>query len=284
MHSTEGLVPPRAPYRHEMRHGLSLPPFGALSDLTVLSGLAREAEQAEWDGVFLWDHILRPPGDPLEIADTSVALTAIAAATSRVVIGPMVTPPTRRRPQKLAREVATLDRFSNGRVVLGLGLGVDSGGELSRFDEVVDPRVRADRMDEAVELICDLWSGNEVNHRGEHFTVDGVTMRPTPLQSPRVPLWFAARSAARRPVRRAAKYDGIFPIEVDFDGLGSMLDVVAEHRGSLEDFDVAVHHQLSDDAGPVGADRLAEIGVTWMIHGFSTHATADDVRRVIEGS
>jgi len=211
-----------------------------------------------------------------------VALTAIAAATSHVIIGPMVTPPTRRRPQKLAREVASLDRFSNGRMVLGLGLGVDSGGELTRFGEVVDPRKRADRMDEAVEVMCGLWSGTEVNHHGEFFVVDGVTMLPRPLQTPRVPLWFAARATARRPVRRAARYDGIFPIEVNFEDLRSILRVVEQERGSLTGFDVAVHHQLADENAPVGAERLAEAGVTWMIHSFDTHASSDDVRRVIE--
>ncbi len=266
-----------------MHHALSLPPFGHLSDISALCDLAQRAESAGWDGFFLWDHILRPSADPAEIADTWIAMTAIAAVTTRVAIGPMVTPITRRRPQKLAREVASLDRFSAGRMILGLGLGVDSGGELTRLGEIVDPRTRAERLDEGVALMCALWSGDRVEHDGTHFTADGVVFRPTPVQTPRVPLWFAARGGARRPVRRAARYDGLFPIEVDRDGLRAMTDVVVAERGSLDGFDIAVQRHLVDDPrDEAGIEELERLGATWMIHSHPTLATVADVEAAID--
>jgi len=242
-----------------MQHGLLIPPVGELSDPRALAEVAASAEAAGWDGVFLWDHVLRPSGEPPAIADPWVAMAAIAMATTRVRIGPMVTPITRRRPIKLAREAITLDQLCGGRLTLGLGLGVDTSRELSGFGEVVDPKERGDRLDEGVELLCRFWSGEEVDFAGAHFVADRVRVQPRPVQRPRIPLWFAARGTARRPVRRAAQYDGLVPIEVDERGLAEMLDVVREQRGSLDGFDVAVrpHDRREYEA-------FAELGATWV--------------------
>ena len=241
-----------------MKHALLLPPVGRLADPAALMEVAAAAETAGWDGVFVWDHVLRPAHEPQEIADPWIALSAIALATQRVRIGPMVTPLTRRRPIKLARETVTLDLLSNGRLTLGLGLGVDTSRELSGFGEVVDARERGDRLDEGAELLSALWSGERVDFRGEHFIADGVTVLPRPMQQPRIPMWFAARGRARRPVRRAARYDGIVPIEVDESGLAEMLDVVRDHRGSLDGFDIAVR-----PSGRTQYESFGELGATW---------------------
>lgn len=245
-----------------MRHALTIPPYGELADPTALVEVAVAAERAGWDAVFLWDHVLRRPGDPQETADAWVAMAAIAVATERIRIGPMVTPITRRRPIKLAREATTLDHLSRGRLTLGLGLGVDTTRELSAFGEVVDPRVRGQRLDEGAELLCAFWSGEEVDFRGEHFVADQVTVLPRPFQQPRIPLWFAARGGARKPVRRAARYDGLYPIEFDERGLVDMVDVVREERGSLDGFDI-----VARPATPGDYERFGGIGVTWAITG-----------------
>ena len=245
-----------------MKHALTLPPFGELADPLRLVEHAIAAEAAGWDAVFLWDHILRRPGEPQEIADPWVALAAVAAATTHLRIGPMVTPITRRRPIKLARESTTLDHLSGGRLTLGLGLGVDTSRELSGFDEITDARQRGRRLDEGTELLCALWSGERVDFHGEHFVADGVVALPRPLQQPRIPLWFAARGNARKPVRRAARYDGLYPIEVDSHELTEMFDIVREERGSLDGFDVMVRPSTH-----IPYDTLGERGVTWAVIG-----------------
>ncbi len=245
-----------------MLHALTLPPYGALADPDALVKVAVAAERAGWDAVFLWDHVLRREGDPQETADCWVAMAAIAVATERIRIGPMVTPITRRRPIKLSRECTTLDHLSGGRLTLGLGLGVDTTRELSAFGEVVDARTRGARLDEGAELLCAFWSGDEVDFRGEHFIADRVTVLPQPVQRPRIPLWFAARGGARKPVMRAARYDGLFPIEVSEEDLVAMLDIVRSERGTLDGFDVIV--KPTDD---VSYGRLVELGVTWAITG-----------------
>jgi len=247
-----------------MHHALTLPPYGELADPHALVEIAVAAERAGWDAVFLWDHVLRRPDDPQETADPWVAMAAMAMATDRVRLGPMVTPVTRRRPIKLAREATTLDHLSRGRLTLGLGLGVDTTRELSAFGEIVDPRVRGARLDEGAELLCAFWTGEEVDFHGEHFVADQVLVLPRPVQQPRIPLWFAARGDARKPVRRAARYDGLYPIEFDERGLAQMLDVVRKERGSLDGFDVIARPSTPGEYG-----RFGELGVTWAITGPS---------------
>jgi len=151
-----------------MRSGLFLPIFDALADPGVVARLAVEAEEAGWDGVFVWDHVRwREP--VLEVADAWITLAAIAAATQAIRLGPMVTPLARRRPVKVARESATLDRLSRGRLTLGVGLGSDrSGKELSITGEELDDRRRAGMLDEALEILAAAWSGEPVHHRGQH--------------------------------------------------------------------------------------------------------------------
>src|SRR5262249_52033019 len=156
----------------------------------------------------------------------------------------MITPIVRRRPQKLAREAVTLDRLSAGRLTLGLGLGVDTSGELSKFGELVDARDRGDALDEGAALLEALFSGEEVHHRGRWFTADGVRFVPGPVQQPRIPMWFAARGSATRPVRRAARYDGLIPVDVDAADLARMIDLVRATRGDLDGFDVAVESDV----------------------------------------
>ena len=260
-----------------MRHAPYLAPFGELADPRVMVDLAVTAEGAGWDGVFLWDHALRPASEAAEVADVWVTLAAMAANTGTIRLGPMVTPIVRRRPQKLAREAVTLDHLSGGRLTLGLGLGVDTGGELSRFGEVVGEQERGDILDEGVELLSALWSGEPVEHRGAQFTADGVRFRPRPQQRPRIPLWFAARGGSRRPVRRAARWDGLFPVDTTPDQLEAMVELVVAERGSLDGFDVATLAMPGIDI-----DDLARRGATWAMWSFLPGEPAVDVLAAIE--
>ncbi len=257
-----------------MHHGIFVAPFGPLADPFRLMDLARAAEESGWDGLFLWDHVLRPEAD--EIVDPWVSLAAMATVTDRIRMGTMVTPIVRRRPIKLAREVMTLDLLSQGRVTLGLGLGVDSGGELSRFDEIVEARARGAMLDEGADVVAALLEGKTVAHHGEFFTCDGVRLEPRPVQQPRPPIWCAARAGAVKPVRRAARFEGLFPIEVTDEQFGRTLEIVAEERGDLDGFDICVRTEI-DGSPPSYADR----GATWVVRSFPAIADLDDVFDIV---
>ena len=198
-----------------MRSGLFVPIFDALADPALVARLSAEAEEAGWDGVFLWDHIRwREP--VLEVGDAWITLAAIASATQAIRLGPMVTPLARRRPVKVARETATLDRLSGGRLTLGVGLGSDrSGNELSITGEELDDRRRAGMLDEALEILTAAWSGEPVYHRGEHYPVDGMRFLPRPIQRPGVPVWVGGYPGKRKPLRRAVRFQGFFPVELE---------------------------------------------------------------------
>ena len=139
-------------------------------------------------------------------------LTAAALATSRIKLGPLVTPIARRRPEQLARQVATLDGMSNGRVIFGAGLGGPIDDEFGSFGDTTDPKVLAGRLDEGLELLTRYWSGETVNHHGDHYRVDDVTLLPATVQRPRPPVWIAGYWPRKPPIRRAARWDGAVPL------------------------------------------------------------------------
>lgn len=236
--------------------------------------LAGAVEEAGWDGLFLWDHLLRPESN--EILDTWVTLSALATVTERIRIGPLVTPMARRRPLKLAREVLTLDLLSQGRITLGLGLGVDSGGELSRLGEATDPRTRGAMLDHGADILAQLLEGEMVVEVGDHYTVDGVVLEPRTVQRPRPPFWFAARADALKPVRRAARFEGLFPINMDTDQLRRALDEIVKIRGSLDGFDVCVKAEI-DGSPPAFAGSEA----TWLLQSWPAVADLDHLFDVV---
>lgn len=256
-----------------MRFGLYLPPFGELADPWVVSDLAVRAEASGFDGFFIWDHILRPQ-QGLPVADPWVTLAAVAVRTKSIRLGALVTPLTRRRPQKFARETMSLDRLSGGRLVVGVGLGVDSGGELTRFGEAADEGVRADRLDEALDLVRELWSGQVVHHRGPHFVAEEVQFLPTPVQGD-IPVWVAARRPVPRAMRRAARCQGLCPLTSP-EGLGEMLAKVKGERGSLDGFDVVVQDGPGSKPEPWEA-----AGATWWLTNFPVGAPGSDVEAFI---
>ncbi|MET7419707.1 LLM class flavin-dependent oxidoreductase [Dactylosporangium sp. NPDC005555] len=257
------------------RKAIWLPLFDELSDPLVVASLAAQAEEAGWDGCFVWDHIRW--GAPVQrLADPWITLAAVAAGTERLRIGPMVTPLPRRRPAKVARETATLDRLSGGRLTLGVGIGGDRfGGEFSKFGEQTDDRARGQMLDEALGILTAAWSGDPVHHHGAHYVVDDVTFLPRPVQRPGVPVWVAAMPGSVQPLRRAARYQGYFPVNLRHaDQLAEALATMPAPEGP---FDVAVELPPGGDPGP-----YVRAGATWLLSELDpVGLTADRVRGVV---
>ena len=261
-----------------VRYGICLANIGSYADPRVGVRVAEAADAAGWDGVFIWDHLAFVWDAPA--ADPWVTLSAIAASTSRVRIGTAVTPLARRRPHVVAHELATLDRLSDGRVIFGAGLG-GSPREFGSFGEPTDPRIRAEMLDEGLELMRELWSGAPVTHHGKHYAVEGVTFAPTPVQE-RIPIWIGGNRPAS--LRRAARWDGWLADSADPTGMTLSPDDVAqriEQIGRDDGFDVAVLGQ-SDRGDPAAYERA---GATWWLENVhDMRGTLDDVLELIHGA
>jgi probable F420-dependent oxidoreductase len=258
-----------------VRYGICLANIGTYADPNVGVRLAEAAEASGWNGVFIWDHLAFVWGPPS--ADPWITLAAIAAATSRVHVGTAVTPVARRRPQVLANQVATLDVLSGGRVIFGAGLG-GSESEFGKFGEPTDPKERAAMLDEGLDLLQRLWTGEEVTHRGEHYTVDGVTLAPTPVQK-RLPVWIGGNRPAS--LRRAGRWDGWLADSADPTGMTLTPDDIArsiEQIGRGDDFEVAVLGQ-SDRGDPAA---YAEAGATWWLENVhDMRGSLDEVLKLV---
>jgi alkanesulfonate monooxygenase SsuD/methylene tetrahydromethanopterin reductase-like flavin-dependent oxidoreductase (luciferase family) len=261
-----------------MRSALYLPIFDALADPRTVARLAAEAEEAGWDGVFVWDHVnWRAPVEA--VADPWTTLAAIACATERVRLGPMVTPLARRRPVVMARTTATLDQLSRGRLTLGVGLGSDRfGNEYSATGEELEDRVRARMLDESLGILAAAWSGEPVHHHGEHYTVDDMRFLPRPVQRPGVPVWVAGFYGKPRPLRRAARYQGFVPVNLErADQLAEIVaDLAALREDPSEPYDVVAVLAPGVDPAPYAA-----AGATWWLVELPGDGASIDAARAV---
>ncbi|MGE5275283.1 MAG: TIGR03619 family F420-dependent LLM class oxidoreductase [Verrucomicrobiota bacterium] len=248
-----------------MRYGLCLANVGTYSDPRTVVAVAEQAEEAGWEALLVWDHLGFVWGPPA--ADPWVTLAAVAARTTSLVLGTNVTPVPRRRPHVLAHQVATLDVLSGGRAVLGAGIG-GVASEFTSFGEEGDARVRAEMLDEGLEVLRALWSGDRVDHRGRHYTVGGVTLAPGPVQA-RLPIWIGGNSV--RALRRAARHEGWAADTTNPEGMTLSAEDVARSaetvralRGVAGPFDVVVmgHVERGDRDTPAA---YAEAGATWWL-------------------
>lgn len=255
-----------------MRFAVNIPNFGDFADPRVVADLARLAEQAGWDGLFVWDHVVHHKDLRREIADPWVLLTAAALATSRIRLGTMITPLARRRVSKLAREVTTLDRLTGGRMILGVGLGAPYEDEYGTFGETTDPVQLAAKLDEGLFALNELWSGEPVTFHGEHVVVDDVAFAPVPVQRPRVPIWVGGNWPAKRPMRRAARWDGAVPIRNDprqpdaafvREVNAFLTEQRAENGKTAEPFDLSVCGSTTPEDAADRTGPIAEAGATW---------------------
>ena len=260
-----------------MRYSVDVPNFGDFAAPEVFAEVACRAEEAGWDALLVWDHVVEQKDLCREIADPWILLTAAALATRRIRLGTAITPVARRRPAKLAREVATLDRLTGGRMILGVGLGAPLEDEYASFGDTTDTRVLAERLDEGLHALELLWSGEPVTYPGNQITVDDVVFLPTPVQRPRVPIWVGGRWPHKAPMRRAARWDGAIPamaggieaarppeVREVRDLAGFLGDCRAENGLADQPFDIVIGGV--SPAGPAGRDLvgpLANLGITW---------------------
>jgi alkanesulfonate monooxygenase SsuD/methylene tetrahydromethanopterin reductase-like flavin-dependent oxidoreductase (luciferase family) len=272
-----------------MRLGIYLPLFEDFADPRRAAELAAQAEEAGWAGLFVWDHML---AGKMSVGEAWTTLAAIAAATSTIRIGAMVTPLARRRPWVLARQIATMDRLSGGRLTVGIGLGDDGWREFSSFGEVQDAAERGRILDESLDLLRKLLSGEPVEHAGARYTVSSAPFRPVPVQDP-VPVWAACWWPNRKPLARAARLQGCFPVfgsagRPPPPSAGDLTAVRAELRrlGAPEDHDLVIRcalHRLDPAERASALRTFADCGVTWVLEGFGPGQPADEVAAFVRG-
>jgi alkanesulfonate monooxygenase SsuD/methylene tetrahydromethanopterin reductase-like flavin-dependent oxidoreductase (luciferase family) len=284
-----------------MRFSINVPNFGDFADAHTVARVAVAAEQAGWDGLFIWDHVVHSKehrrgqafGDPWML------MTAAALATSRIKLGPLVTPLARRRPEQLARQVATLDGLSGGRVIFGAGLGGPIEDEFGSFGDETDPKVLAQKLDEGLDLLAAYWSGTTVNHDGPHYRVEDVTLLPATVQQPRPPVWIAGYWPRKAPMRRAARWDGAVPLFQNANhGMAPPVEELrelvaflhAQREDSTTPYDVIVGGISPADAAKSRAlvEPLAEAGATWwderqLITGTDFYRLDPVMRRIEQG-
>jgi probable F420-dependent oxidoreductase len=260
-----------------MKTGLYVPNFGSFGEAAAVAALAREAENAGWNGLFLWDHVA---GWEQPVVDPWVALSAAAMATTRLRLGTTVTPLPRRRPWKLARETVSLDRLSAGRLTLSVGIGLGAA-EWDALGEEPDARTRGAMLDEGLEVLTGLWSGEPFSYEGAHYSVAGTTFRPVPYQSPRIPVWVGGFWPNKAPFRRMARWDGMFPLFGEAESLAQELEqlreavaYVKERRAGTSPFDVVCSGVTPGDKPDEAREivgRYAAMGTTWWLEAIAPY-------------
>lgn len=255
-----------------MNYGIYTPNYGDQIDVRLLAEMAREAEKAGWDGFFIWDHILGDISKPLTMVDPWIALTAIAMRTEKIRIGTTVTPIARRRPWKLARETASLDHLSGGRLILSVGLGYPPDAEFEYFGEEGDEKIRAEKLDEGLEVLTGLWRGKPFQFEGKHFKVDKCVFLPGSYQQPRISIWVGGFWPFKAPFRRAARWDGVFPLKTkgrltgkDIKDIRTYID---SYRNDEASYDVVVTGTTPGNNAQNAMKKLRPLisaGVTWWL-------------------
>ncbi|MCB8921488.1 MAG: LLM class flavin-dependent oxidoreductase [Ardenticatenaceae bacterium] len=263
-----------------MKFGFVLPRGDGATAVTI----AQEAEAAGWDGFFMWE--------PVWGIDPWVALGAVAVSTQRIRLGTLLTPVSRRRPWKLASETATLDRLSNGRLILSVGLGATDTG-FANFGEETDRKRRAQLLDEGIDILQGLWQGQPFHYDGRHYHIRETDfMPPPPPVQPRIPIWCVGAWPYPKSMRRVLRCDGLLPTAIPADGpprqaspgdVRQMKAYIEANRTLDTPFDIVVEGRTA------GADSellqaYAAAGTTWWIESmWESPEPADWLARIRQG-
>ena len=268
-----------------MKYGFVLPN----GDARTAADVARAGEAAGWDGFFVWE--------PVWGIDAWVSLTAAAMVTERIRLGTMITPVSRIRPWKLASETATLDNLSGGRVILSVGLGaLDSG--FAAFGEVLDRQMRAELLDEGLDILTGLWRGQPFSYEGTHYKIQPTEFMvpPPPVQQPRIPIWVVGAWNRPKSMARALRYDGILPNPMTPEGdhrplktedVRDIVAYVSANRTETTPYDIIVEGTTPGNKPKKAAETIrgwAGAGATWWIEAlWDAPDTAAVQRRVEQG-
>ncbi len=252
-----------------MQYGFIIP----RGDVETILEMAIEAEEAGWDGVFYWDGIYIESAGLMY--DPWVILAAMALQTKRVRLGAVLTPLSRRRPWKLARETVTVDHLSHGRLIVPVGLGALDDGGFAKVGEATDRKVRAELLDEGLDILTGLWSGKPFHFQGKHYHLDEMTFQPPPVQSPRIPIWVVGAWPSMKSMQRVLRYDGLLPTKLTSSGndnamtpddIRAMKAYIEAHRSLMTPFDIVWEGETPGD----DRERAAQIiqpfidaGITW---------------------
>ena len=251
-----------------MKYGFIIPG----GDIHTVADLAAEAEAAGWDAAFYWDGVNI---QDMPMYDPWVTMAAMAMRTQRVRLGAIVSPLSRRRPWKVARETVSLDHLSGGRLIVPVGLGALDDGGFGKVSEPTDRKTRAELLDESLAILTGLWSGEPFQYEGKHYHLDTMTFLPKPVQSPRIPIWVVAMWPSERSMQRALRFDGLLPNVRDANGgprdvtpddIREMAAYVAERRNQPTPFDIVMEGETPGDdpaQAAVVVRPFAEAGATW---------------------
>jgi len=256
-----------------------------------LAEIAKIGEVSGWDGFFIFDHILADKPTKYPMLDPWVGLSAVATNTERIRIGTTVTPIPRRRPWKLARETVSLDQLSEGRLVLSVGLGFPPELEFGAFGEDTKDVIRAEKLDEGLDILFGLWTGKQFSYKGKHYEIDDVKFLPKPFQTPRITVWGAGFWPHKNPFIRAAKLDGIFPLSTRAYGTLKSEDYekirafIFKYRKLNTPYDMVKLERMSGKDPIKFKTEIEEyeaVGITWLMQYLGAASKFDQVREKIE--
>ena len=250
-----------------MRYGFVLP--GGTASLQVEQAV--RAEQAGWDGVFVWEAAYG--------IDAWVLLSAMAQRTQTIKLGTMLTPLPWRRPWKVASQAVTLDELSNGRAILTVGLGA-TDTVLGNTGEVLDRKQRAEMLDEGIDMIAGMWAG-DLAFSGQHYQVDLSSRLDLfgpahPVQSPRIPIWVVGAWPRPKSMQRVLRCDGLLPYCLEPDGprettpddIRAMIEWLDANGGRRPGFDVVMEGETPAGDPAAAAEIVrpwADAGCTWWL-------------------
>jgi alkanesulfonate monooxygenase SsuD/methylene tetrahydromethanopterin reductase-like flavin-dependent oxidoreductase (luciferase family) len=247
-----------------MRYGFIIPDLQDAS-IAAIAELAHEAEQSGWDGVFFWDadwHI-----------SPWVAIAAMALATRQARLGAILHPLAWRQPWLFARDSASLDQLSQGRLTISIGMGAvetqDFARGRTRFGSPVDRAVRAQLIDEGLDIVNGLWSGKPFSYHSQHYDFDAFQLQVTPVQQPRIPIWAVGMWGKPKSMARVARCDGMLVSAASpIAEIQAIQAFIAEQRSLSTPFELVMEADTRNDTPDVArskANNWAEQGIAWWV-------------------